>query len=188
MLLEDLKKYCKNKNIIIVGNSSNLLNKENGQFIDSHSIVIRVNHGYPIKTDYRKNIGNKTDIYCVSISRTDIVNNILKNSNFKFILRLTSFNSDLNQTSVIYGNRLEYTELKKKFGGYKPSTGSVLINFIIKNIEFKHLNLIGFDFFENESRFKKNKLGSFLYKEHDTQFEKNFILSCLEHKNVSLIR
>jgi hypothetical protein len=187
MFLEDLKKYCKNKNIVIVGNSSSLLNKENSQFIDSHDIVVRVNYAYPIKSDYRKNIGQRTDIYCISIKNISTVNRILKNSNFKFILRLNEFKPDLNKDNVLYGNILEYNKLRENFVDFKPSTGSILINFFINNIEFNKLNLIGFDFFENESPFIKNKFGSFLYKEHSIDFEKKFILSCLKYKNVSLI-
>jgi len=188
MHLDELKRYCKNKKIIIVGNSSKLLNKENSQFIDSHDIVIRINNAYPVKSDYRKNIGQKTDIYCISITRTDIVNDIIRNTNFKFILRLNMFKPDLNGNSIIYGNREEYRKLKDLFGNFKPSTGSILINFFINNIEFNKLNLIGFDFFENESRFIKNKFGSFLYNEHSIEYEKKFILSCLKYKNISLIK
>ena len=48
-----------NQSIAVVGNSGKLLSEEQGEFIDSHDIVIRCNLA---KTDgYEKNVGNKTD-------------------------------------------------------------------------------------------------------------------------------
>lgn len=187
MIKDEFKKYCSGKNIVIVGNSSSLLNKESCQFIDGHDIVIRINNAYPIKSEYYKNIGKRTDVYCISIARTDIAQYKLKGNQFKYILRLNFFTPDIGNQNIVYGDIGEYRELKSKFDKFKPSTGSILINFFKNNIDFKHLNLIGFNFFENESGFRQNKFGSFLYKEHSRELEKKFIESCLSN-NISLIK
>lgn len=187
MIKDEFKKYCSGKNIAIVGNSSSLLNKESCQFIDSHDIVIRINNAYPIKSEYYKNIGRRTDVYCISITRTDIAQHKLKGNQFKYILRLNHFTPDIGNNGVIYGDIDEYRKLKKMFGKFKPSTGSILINFFKNNIDFKHLNLIGFNFFENESSFRQNKFGSFLYKDHCYELEKKFIESCISN-NIVLIK
>lgn len=47
--------------VIIIGNSPTVLEEENGDFIDSHDIVIRINH-CPVE-GYEKFIGKKIDIW-----------------------------------------------------------------------------------------------------------------------------
>ena len=44
--LEELKDYCEGKKIIIVGNSSRILNGKHGKLIDSYDIIVRINKGY----------------------------------------------------------------------------------------------------------------------------------------------
>ena len=56
--------FEKNKSIAVVGNSGMLMEKEYGELIDSHDIVIRTNHG-KIK-NFEKNVGQKTDIRFLS--------------------------------------------------------------------------------------------------------------------------
>ena len=62
MNIEGIKKYCEDKSIIIVGNSTSILNKKLGDFIDSHDIVIRINHGFPRK-QFVESTGKKTNIW-----------------------------------------------------------------------------------------------------------------------------
>ena len=53
------KKVEKNQSIAVVGNSGKLLTKEQGEFIDSHDIIIRCNLA---KVEgFEKNVGTKTD-------------------------------------------------------------------------------------------------------------------------------
>jgi hypothetical protein len=53
-----------NKSIAVVGNSGTLMEKEYGEFIDNHDIVIRCNHGRI--EGFEKNVGSKTDFRFVS--------------------------------------------------------------------------------------------------------------------------
>ena len=45
---ETVLELLKNKNIVLVGNSVEILNYEKGEFIDSHDIVIRMGRGVPV--------------------------------------------------------------------------------------------------------------------------------------------
>lgn len=188
MLINDFKEYCKNKNIVIVGNSSTLQYSKYSHLIDSHDIVVRINNAYPIKNEFRKNIGIKTDVYAISISRKDIAKSKLKGNNLKYILRLNKFEKDLPYENIIYGNRKEYNELKLKFNNFKPSTGSIIINFFKNNIDYKKLTLIGFDFFKSESSIIKNKFGSFKYREHSEFYEKQFVYTALKNNKIHLVK
>ena len=57
--MEDLKNFFNNKTVAIVGNGMNVYDKNNGELIDGHDIVIRMNH-VPMK--HPKNEGKKTTI------------------------------------------------------------------------------------------------------------------------------
>ena len=47
MTHEQLKTILFNKRVIIIGRAAYLLHQENGEFIDSHDVVVRVNRPYP---------------------------------------------------------------------------------------------------------------------------------------------
>ena len=42
--MNSLEKFCENKRIAIVGNSSKILSHNYGDIIDAHDIVVRINH------------------------------------------------------------------------------------------------------------------------------------------------
>ena len=54
--------------VVLVGSSSGILDKERGELIDSHDIVVRFNE-FIIK-DYEQYCGTKTDIICVARNPT----------------------------------------------------------------------------------------------------------------------
>jgi len=181
-ILEQIKDYCKGKNIIIVGNSSLILKTKHGKFIDSHDIVVRMNGACPINPLYYKSIGKRTDIYCVSYQSTSKSKYMLDKIKSVFGLRLNP-DSHFQYESCYFSNNLEYSLLKSKFNGYKPSTGSMVLNFFKNHIDYKSLNIIGFDFFESfTSSNKRNEFGSFLYKDHSAKEELAFVNSCIDYK------
>ena len=65
--LEELQFYMKDKTIALIGNGARLLNKSDGNEIDSHDVVIRINGGAPFCEieKYKKILGKKHDIYPV---------------------------------------------------------------------------------------------------------------------------
>ena len=57
--------FLKNKSIIVVapaGYTTNEENKNQGEFIDSHDLVVRVNGGWKISPENQKYLGKRTDI------------------------------------------------------------------------------------------------------------------------------
>ena len=59
--LQNENEYDSKSKVIIVGNSPTVLNYENGKWIDSFDVVIRVNRC--ATEGFEKNIGSKTDIW-----------------------------------------------------------------------------------------------------------------------------
>ena len=60
MVHEQILEILENKNIILVGNSIEIMNYEKGEFIDSHDVVIRMGKGIP-RWDRDIHIGKKID-------------------------------------------------------------------------------------------------------------------------------
>lgn len=184
--MNDFGKYCDNKTIAIIGNSSKLLNNKFGKIIDGHDIVVRMNHAPKFSKAYATSVGAKTDIISYGLSRLDIAKQISNMCNPLYNLFLIRCNGPIKDPSVyngfknpIHGTIEEYKELKEKFNSFKPSTGAVTINFFIKNTNFKKINLYGFDFFNSSSKITKNEFGSYNYKDHDPLLERDYINSIL---------
>jgi len=152
-----------NKNLILVGNSVEILNYEYGEFIDSHDIVIRMGRGLPNPTalnDPHKSIGTRTDVWVTGFLRS----NMFRTKQVKEIpirllnrtrMHMTSpreLEFDVEHT-VMFTDE-EILEIYKEFE-YKddskegrPSNGFITLLWLIKKAwVWKSLTLIGFDFF-----------------------------------------
>jgi hypothetical protein len=183
MKLEEIQNYCKGKRIIVIGNSSSIFGSKKGKFIDSHDIIVRMNYALPIKEKWTSDIGSRTDIYSVGISSSKIVKNILTcTNNLKTVLRLTPYSDKINSPITYHYSKSEYTKIKERFGKFKPSTGCTTISFFKDHIDYKLLNILGFDFFQTSHSSKKNEFKSFQYRDHNGFYEREFILSCLNDK------
>jgi hypothetical protein len=181
-VLEQIKEYCKGKTIIVVGNSSSILKKEYGQFIDSHQVVVRMNGACPINPSYYKKIGKRTDIYVVSYKSIEKSKALLDTVKPKFGLRL-NVSEKFHHPICYFSTSAEYSELNSKFKNSKPSTGSMTINFFKNHIDYKELSLIGFDNFKNAKlNNRPNEFGSYLYKDHCSNDENIYIKSSLDEK------
>ena len=72
--LEELKNYCSGKEIIIIGNSSRILNGKYKKLIDSYDIVVRINKGYLHRQNiYSDKIGTKTNILAMGLQSAKLV-------------------------------------------------------------------------------------------------------------------
>jgi len=69
---EDYLSYISNKKVALVGPASYLNTLNIGKLIDSYDIVVRVNRGLDVISNYPENVGTKTDIlYNCGIKKMD---------------------------------------------------------------------------------------------------------------------
>ncbi len=54
--------YLKDKTVAIVGASSHLIGKKEGEFIDSHDVVVRTNNSSVIPSELHEDYGSRTDV------------------------------------------------------------------------------------------------------------------------------
>ena len=158
-----LQQLTKDKTLILVGNSVEILQYEYGDYIESFDTVVRFGRGAPY--DYTSSLGSRTDIWVTGFLRVNAR---------KFFDCLTLFNR-----SRIHMNKPSTTKLPKDFKytdmfsdeeiidihdklgvvpnkpvGWRPSQGFMAILFFLLKCECKSITLIGFDFFSKKLPFK----------------------------------
>jgi hypothetical protein len=164
--LKELQNYCAGKEIIIVGNSSRILNSNYGKLIDNYDIVVRINRGYLHRQNlYSDKIGNKTHILSLGLKSAAFSANVIQSNTVSYILSPIIHSETLNYSNVYNAQTETYNTLKNELGGFKPSTGISTYNFFNRFIDFKRLDLIGFDFFESSSK-QRNQLGHCYVADH----------------------
>ena len=158
-----LQQLTKDKTLILVGNSVEILQYEYGDYIESFDTVVRFGRGAPY--DYTSSLGSRTDIWVTGFLRVNAR---------KFFDCLTLFNRSrihMNKPSTtILPKDFKYTDMfsdeeiidiHDKLGvvpskpvGWRPSQGFMAILFFLLKCECKSITLIGFDFFSKKLPFK----------------------------------
>jgi hypothetical protein len=181
MSLNDFKDFIKNKTIILVANSSDLLKRENGWFVDNHDIIIRFN-SFLID---EKHTGVDTTIH-VAFELMDscfeyyVPVRIITSTTEK-LSKLDKYNQSyvLNWDHDCYDNNFTLNE-KNYFekNGKIPTTGFTILRLLLKLGGYYKINLFGFTFYEggNDSIFRSAKGIS---NAHDYEYESKCIMdSC----------
>ena len=95
---QSIKDFCKDKKIIIVGNSSRVLQGEYGRLIDGYDIVVRINRGYQRgNTEYANSIGSNTHILSIGVKSEMAANQIVAGNAVDYIL-----------SPIIWSDKLSY--------------------------------------------------------------------------------
>ena len=172
-MVEDIQQFVKDKRIIFVGNSVEIMNHKLAEFIDKYDIVVRFGRAIEANALQEESIGTKCDIWITGQFRAPSFNNVKekfetgKFKNTKILVNRSRGNLKLKDW--ILEDRLpidfpEYTEMysdneliniMKEFdkdlldtNEYRPSAGFIsLLWFIDKIKTYKSIDLIGFDFF-----------------------------------------
>ena len=178
--LEELQQYCSGKQIIIVGNSSSMLNSKYRNIIDKYDIVVRINRGYQSNQHlYDDYLGTKTNVLSIGVKSAVMANRIIKNNDVDYIVSPIIYSERLNYPNVYDIEHDVYNSLKQSLGGAKPSTGISTYNFFNRFMNFERLDLIGFDFFESSTR-QRNELGHLYVDDHHGINEMKFFESTLD--------
>ena len=190
MIKEDFHNFCEGKSIVVLGNSSKLLELENGEFYDSHDIVLRMNWVRPSE-DTHKYLGKKTDIWSVNRCRT--LHNVYTEyyqhhtqyvitpfptpqpfyskhtksffifpfSHFFKVLKLFNPNKKVDKAKC-YREMVLGTKIRPKGGIATPTSGSLILSYFLWHINLKRLTVAGIDFFSNSTIWwdDKSKYGS----------------------------
>jgi Glycosyltransferase family 29 (sialyltransferase) len=182
-LENEIIKYCENKSIILIGNGQSINEVDYNNLINEHDIVIRFNHGAVIEN---KNVGNKTDIWVMAMNSKS--SQIGRFKQFKkqpeYILRFNNklvINVLYKKVSFTENINDEIRELLKLDPNKNPSSGISCIHWLVKNVNYKKLTVIGFDGFKSVNFYVTNnkQVGTYF---HDGEKESKYIKN-LENNN-----
>ncbi|SFT41682.1 hypothetical protein SAMN04489724_0662 [Algoriphagus locisalis] len=162
----DLDKLFKGKNIAIIGSADTVFECENGSYIDSFDIVIRINRSYCfLSEDNQKFLGSKTSILFWNFFERDNTNFgyfnlqkfnkanidflILGRSNLLGIRQIFNFYKKYTYSiNTYYSSFSSYKKLCEKFD-IKPTIGFVSL-YNVLNSDFKSCFISGFSFYETK--------------------------------------
>jgi len=180
--LTEILQYLNDKRVVLLGNSRSIMNSKKD--IDSFDVVCRINRGVPGKN--AECIGTRTDVLFTSTSVSD---HFLERFNAKYILWMTEDQKcmkDNIKDSVYLTSTEDWRYVRSLIPHFQlPSTGLLVIYFLIKYIDFQSLTIYGFDCFETGTWYHdiKNQ------KWHAGAYEKNIISELITFKeNVKWIK
>tara|TARA_Y100000389_G_C17458976_1_gene520240 strand:+ start:336 stop:2012 length:1677 start_codon:yes stop_codon:yes gene_type:complete len=158
--------YLNNKNVVLVGPASSIINTNSGDIINSFDIIVRLNKSLPLSTKMMKDIGNRTDILYNSLNRYDHPGeNILNeqffiNNKLKFLCssypNITPFSHDikdyLNNSRAKLPFRIvsekSYHNIKNSIKT-RPNTGIMTILDLLQS-PIKTLYITGLNFYKTD--------------------------------------
>lgn len=151
-----LSNLVKDKDVLLVGNSSSLLKKDNSDLIDSFEFVVRFNLSISHLHSY--SIGRKCDAWIFAMCRDNVIRRTYEGAKIKpkvcvrygkpFDIGEVNINLDVNKNDV-----------RKEIGinqDVHPSTGIVTIWYMLNKAKPKSLSLIGFDSFKSSNFYTKS--------------------------------
>jgi len=169
--VDEVLNKLKNKNVILVGNSVEILNYEKGEFIDSHDVVIRMGRGIPRSSDDRA-LGKRTDIWATGFLRAEQVGPRISPKVIKLLnrTRINLHSAKNKHLALDYEFHTMFSddelfEIYEEFGYEndvllgRPSNGFITLLWLIKKAwVWKSLTIIGFDFFAKFAPFKVGEM------------------------------
>lgn len=216
--IDEIREFFKDKKVIIVGNSVEMMTKNNAELIDSYDIVIRLGRG--IKTSAKDEIavGKKIDVWISGLFRIKLLQeeDIQKKLKDKLILlngsRIDVTDGWLKKTIKEYNytpifSDSEILEFYEKYGiinnsvkSFRFSNGMWTIFFMLEKVKTqKSLDIIGFDFFKSLVDYPVNDLALIPSSwhlpsvgsevmVHNGEFEEKLVKQYIEEKKLNWIR
>lgn len=176
-MVESIQQFVKDKRIVFVGNSVEIMKHKLADVINDYDIVVRFGRAIEATPLQEKSIGTKCDIWVTGQFRAPSFNNVKQefdNGKFKDTkILINRCRGNLKLKDWVLEDRLpkdfpEYTQMysdqelidiMKVFGkdmlgvnDYRPSAGFITIIWFIDKIKtYKSIDLIGFDFFHKQT-------------------------------------
>lgn len=172
-----MKEWFENKKIAIVGNAMSLFDKNYGQEIDSHEVVVRLNKAAMLydRFDVAKSHGNKTDVW-IFWNTPEYKHLFGKYSNVK---KMHAGHQSRNSTIIknvdfVYPMTPNYEKLKKVAGKHSnPTTGFIALDWIV-SCKPSSLDIYGFDWKETPTYTDPNRIKDKSCP-HDFETERKYV-------------
>jgi lipopolysaccharide biosynthesis glycosyltransferase len=186
------------KNVLIIGNSPSLLEKEYGKLIDNYDYVVRLND-YEVK-GYESNVGTKTDCWFTGGGhKTSIKNRKVDNTDYvicpgvtqyriaeKFIIEKVKQNLGIFNTDLKILNKKLVNQMHSIAKLDYASTGLMAIVYF-SHILKKNVSIIGFDFFQSYNHHYYDNRKTTISSAHKFDQEKAFIDKAIKYGRIKVL-
>lgn len=135
------------RKIAVVGNAQSLFNQGLGEKIESHDIIIRLNHGW---VHDRENQGKRTDMLATTAKVPE--NTIRAKFKPDALLWLSpyakvpGYSKELIRCTHFLTRRRWHSVYRSLDEKARPSTGFILLWWLNSAVDFRALGIFGFDF------------------------------------------
>lgn len=183
-----VEELVKNKELLLVGNGSEVLGK--GELIDSYECVVRFNFG--IRQNKGFKVGSKCDLWVYAMSSEGICLDTYNRATIKpfYCVRFANpCKTKIGDNFIdMSKERLDvFYKLSKLFelaSDENPSTGVSLLYYIVNYCSPKSITLIGFDSFKTPN-FYANRVWANLW--HDSSKEEAYIKKLEEEGKIRVL-
>ena len=163
-MAKDIQAYTHQKNIILVGNSVEILQHQLADKIESYDTIVRFGAGIPTPEN-EASIGKRTDIWVTGFLRQNyarfFTESLILHNRCRIHMSKPPRTKEPEFEHVSMFSDKEIIEINKELGviegeplGWRPSAGFWAILYFLRKCEYKSLTLIGFDFFSKSLPFK----------------------------------
>jgi len=187
------------KSCAIIGNSGSILSAENGNIIDRHDFVIRMNQARV--RGYEKYVGSKTNLRILNLHSFLALNGVdeqelkatfssFSSDIFKELREknyLTKYHSDLSIAITKYPDikfdkiTLQSDLILRRIAGQEPTTGLIALILALKY--FNKISCYGFDFYDGSVDHYFEQIKKYdRTNAHNLEIEKD-IFQCLDKIN-----
>lgn len=178
----------KDKQVILVGNSSSILEQDKANFIDSHEFVIRFNLAPMNQSKYSHKIGNKIDGWFFTMVSEDKCKRVYSLAKNKPEHCIRHFDKPLNigRKNYFIDTEIYRHKFKQHLGLEQemwPSSGLCLTHYIIEYCNVKSLSIIGFDSFKEHNFYTKTNNA---YKRHNQNLEEKYLKTLADSGNITV--
>jgi len=173
-----LGEMCRERSVALVGNAQSLLSSTCGVEIDSHDVVVRMNHGFVQSTVAAQ--GARTDIVALAAAVPALrLARRARNARLLWcspeVKELSYGHLALSRRRLAFAPRSVGERLSLQLGGARPSTGLLMVALLL-DAEPARLRLFGFDW-KRTRTFYRDKL---TLNGHDWDGERRLILGLAE--------
>ncbi len=173
--MNEFANIVKNKNVLLVGNSSFILEQNKAEYIDSMEFVIRFNLAPLHQHKHYANIGRKIDAWFFTMMSEEKCKRVYNSARIKpdHCIRHHSSPLPIGKNNYFIDTEIYRNKFKKQLNIDEwPSSGLCLVHYLIEYCSPKSLSLIGFDSFKNHN-FYTNASNAHLV--HNLDVEKTYI-------------
>lgn len=166
--------YLKDKNVVVIGSSSHLVDKKQGSFIESHDVVVRIGNSAGITAELSEDYGKRCDVLYTwhvlmkgtpfhELLKVKYVLWTMKKFHAKTDYELVSREEDAKwlREHGIHFDCIDNYQLKlREMFGFPPHGGFIAINHLLSH-QLRSLYVTGFSF-HRMGTIEVNKAGNFL--------------------------